>query len=112
VLTIYGPGEGSFELYEDDGISLDYEAQHAHTVISHTSANGANRLIIEPAQGEYPGQPATRSYELRLYADARPSAIVVDGRDAAPWRWDGERSLAVLTLPGRSIHERMRVEWR
>jgi len=112
VLTIYGPGEGSFELYEDDGISLDYEAQHAHTVISHSSANGANRLIIEPAQGEYPGQPATRSYELRLYADARPSAIVVDGKDAAPWRWDGERSLAVLTLPGRSIHERMRVEWR
>jgi hypothetical protein len=81
-------------------------------VISHSTGNGANRLIIEPVQGEYPGQPSTRSYELRLYAEARPSAIAVDGKDAPAWRWDGERSLAVVTLPGRSIHDRTRVEWR
>ncbi|HTL90690.1 MAG TPA: TIM-barrel domain-containing protein, partial [Steroidobacteraceae bacterium] len=112
VLNIYGSGQGSFELYEDDGVSLDYEAQHAHTAITHSTGNdGANRLVIEPAQGEYPGQAAARSYELRLYTDARPAAIVVDGKDARSWRWNGEQSLAVVALANRSLHERVRVEW-
>ncbi|HEY6824355.1 MAG TPA: TIM-barrel domain-containing protein, partial [Steroidobacteraceae bacterium] len=112
VLTVYGSGQGSFELYEDDGISLDYEARHAHTAITHSSGNdGANRLLIEPAQGEYPGQPVARSYELRLYTDARPTMIAIDGKDAGPWHWDGKRSLAVVGLPDRSVHQRVRVEW-
>jgi alpha-glucosidase (family GH31 glycosyl hydrolase) len=113
VLSVYGSGEGSFELYEDDGISLNYEAQQARTFIRHTTRNdGVNHLLIEGALGSYPGQPPARSYELHLYVDTRPSSISVDGEGAVPWKWDAGRSMAVLVLANRSIREPVRVEWR
>ena len=113
VLTVYGAGNGTFELYEDDGVSLDYEAQHARTAITHSAGNdGVNRLVIGPVQGGYPGQPPARSYELRLYAEARPSSISIDGSDARPWRWDGERSVAVVELRDRPVRDRISLEWR
>jgi alpha-glucosidase (family GH31 glycosyl hydrolase) len=113
VLLLYGSGNASFDLYEDDGVSLDYEAHHAHTAMSHVLRNdGSNRLVIEPTEGAYPGQPAVRSYELHLFTDARPSSISIDGRDAGPWKWDAAHSLAVVMLPARPIRERVQVEWR
>ncbi|MBV8974346.1 MAG: DUF5110 domain-containing protein, partial [Sinobacteraceae bacterium] len=112
LLKVYGSGPGSLELYEDDGSSLDYAAQHARTAITHTVASdGANVLVIEPAQGAYPGQPARRSYELWLHSDTKPAAVAVDGRAVGGWRWDEAQSAAVVMVPDRSIHERVRVEW-
>ena len=112
VVKVYGSGPGSFELYEDDGISLDYPTQHAHTTITHTAGNdGVDTLTVEPAQGAYPGQPAARSYELWLQADVRPAAIAIDGQEVARWRWDEERSAAVVVIPSRPIHDRVRVTW-
>ena len=113
VLDVYGSGDGIFDLYEDDGVSLDFDAQHAHTKIAHAlGSDGANRLEIEPAEGSFPGQPALRSYELRIHADRKPSAISVDGRNAGAWRWDAQRSVAILLVSARSIRERVRCEWR
>ena len=112
VLDVYGSGQGSFELYEDDGSSLDFDARHAHTKIVHElGSDGLNRLVIEPAAGSYPGQPSTRSYELHIHADSKPSSIAVDGRDAA-WRWDAQRSIAILIVSARPIREPVRCEWR
>jgi alpha-glucosidase (family GH31 glycosyl hydrolase) len=113
VLSVYGAGAGAFELYEDDGESLDYEAQHARTKMTHsTGGDGVNRVVVGPVQGQYPGQPATRSYELRLYVDVRPSSISIDGKDAGPWRWDGVRSMATVEIGARPIRDRISVEWR
>jgi alpha-glucosidase (family GH31 glycosyl hydrolase) len=113
VLSVYGAGAGAFELYEDDGESLDYEAQHARTKMTHsTGGDGVNRVVVGPVQGQYPGQPATRSYELRLYVDVRPSSISIDGKDAGPWRWDGARSIASVEIGARPIRDRISVEWR
>jgi hypothetical protein len=111
-LTVYGSGNGSFDLYEDDGASLDYEAQQAHTLMTHTvSGDGAQSLLIEPTQGAYPGQPPARSYELRIYAAGKPSSISVNGRETAPWSWDAARNMAVVELQKSSIRDPVRVEW-
>jgi alpha-glucosidase (family GH31 glycosyl hydrolase) len=113
VLNVYGSGGGTFDLYEDDGVSLNYGQQHAHTAIAHeVRNNGLQSLVIEPTDGAYAGQPATRSYEVRIYADSRPSSISVNGRDAGPWTWDTHRGVAVIALAGESIRDRVRLEWR
>ncbi|MBV8147220.1 MAG: DUF5110 domain-containing protein [Gammaproteobacteria bacterium] len=112
LLLVYGGGSASFDLYEDDGVSLDYESQHARTPMTHAlGSDGTNRLVIEPTQGAWPGQPPMRSYELHLYTGARPLSISIDGH-AAPWTWDGARSMAVVMVAARSIRERLQVEWR
>jgi alpha-glucosidase (family GH31 glycosyl hydrolase) len=113
VLSVYGSGDGMFELYEDDGSSLDYEARHAHTTIAHAVGSDAvHRLTIEPTQGSYPGQAPARSYEVHIYADGKPSSVSVNGREAGPWTWDAERRVAVVMVSSQSIHERARIEWR
>jgi len=39
ILNVYGSGQGSFDLYEDDGVSLAYAAgQQAHTLITYARA--------------------------------------------------------------------------
>jgi alpha-glucosidase (family GH31 glycosyl hydrolase) len=115
ILNVYGSGNSRFELYEDDGESLnaDEEGQHARTALTHAvSANGEQHLVIEPVQGAYPGQPAQRSYQLRVHGVARPSSIFVNGVEAGRLKWDAARAIASIELPRRSIHERLDIAWR
>ena len=114
ILNVYGSADGRFELYEDDGRSLssDAEGQHARTGFAHTaSANGEQHLVIEPVLGAYPGQPALRSYELRVHGAARPASISVNGLAAGPVKWDAARAIASIELPSRSIRERLDIAW-
>jgi alpha-glucosidase (family GH31 glycosyl hydrolase) len=112
ILNVYGSANGSFDLYEDDGVSLNYETQHARTRIAYTVRNdGVHRLIIEPASGSYAGQPPARSYELRVFAATQPSSMSLDGRSLAGWKWDPGRGLLSVALPAQSIRSQVRVEW-
>jgi alpha-glucosidase (family GH31 glycosyl hydrolase) len=115
ILNVYGSGDGRFELYEDDGASLnsDEAGQHALTTLSHTlGADGVHHLVVEPAQGAYPGQPPVRSYELRVHGTDRPSSISVNGTEAGPWSWDSARATASFEVASRPIHERLDIAWR
>jgi len=114
ILNVYGSGKSSFDLYEDDGISLAYaEGQYAHTAMTYASgSDGSHQLVIEPTRGTFQGQVQARSYELRIHATDRPSSISVNGRDAGPWRWEAERATAVVAVPSQPIRERISVAWR
>jgi alpha-glucosidase (family GH31 glycosyl hydrolase) len=113
VLNVYGSGDGDFDLYEDDGVSLDYEQQHARTAIAHTSgSDGTQRLVIDATQGSYRGQLPVRSYEIRIHTDDKPSTISVNGRPASRWTWDAQQAVAALVLPSESIRDRVSLEWR
>ena len=113
VLSVFGSGEASFDLYEDDGITLRYREQQAHTQITHTlGSDGHQRLIIAPIRGSYAGQPPARSYQLRIFAAAKPAAISVDGRDVDGWSWEPQQGLAVVELASRPIREPVSIAWR
>jgi alpha-glucosidase (family GH31 glycosyl hydrolase) len=113
ILTVYGPGEGRFVLYEDDGDSLDYDARHALTTIVHaTGGDGTQRLVIVPAIGTYAGQAQARSYELRLFVARKPGSIAVNGHNVSAWSWDPQRGVAVVKFADQSIRETLMVEWR
>jgi alpha-glucosidase (family GH31 glycosyl hydrolase) len=115
IVNVYGSGNGRFELYEDDGSSLnaDEEGQHARTTLSHSvSSDGEHHLVIEPAQGAYPGQPALRSYELRVHGAARPSSISVNGRQGGHFSWDARHATGSVVIPQQSIRSAVSIEWR
>jgi alpha-glucosidase (family GH31 glycosyl hydrolase) len=114
ILNVYGAGEGTFDLYEDDGVSLAYaEGAFAHTAMAHTAdRDGLQHLTIEPTQGKYQGQLEERAYELRIHATDKPSTLSVDGREVGQWRWDAGAATAVIELPQRSIRDRISVTWR
>jgi alpha-glucosidase (family GH31 glycosyl hydrolase) len=114
ILNVYGSGKGSFDLYEDDGVSLAYTAgQYAQTAMTYAaSSDGFHHLVIEPTKGTFQGQVQARSYELRIHAADKPSSLSVSGRDVGRWTWDAEQATAVVVLPRQSIRDRISVAWR
>jgi Glycosyl hydrolases family 31/Domain of unknown function (DUF5110) len=114
VLTVdvYGDGNSRFDLYEDDGVSLDYEhGSYALTPMTyHTSAAG-HRLVLGPTTGSFAGQRQARAYGLRIHTARRPAAITVAGNRSAHWHWDAHDSTAYLVLPVASIRQSLTVTW-
>jgi len=114
ILNVYGSGKGSFDLYEDDGVSLAYsEGQYAQTAMTYAaSSDGFHHLVIEPTKGTFQGQAQARTYELRIHAADKPSSISVNGSDVGRWTWDAEQATAVVVLPRQLIRDRISVAWR
>jgi alpha-glucosidase (family GH31 glycosyl hydrolase) len=113
ILNVYGSGKGSFDLYEDDGISLAYaQGQRAQTPMTYAPASdGSHQLVIEPTSGSFKGQVQARSYELRIHAADKPPSIAVNGKDAGQWAWNGKDATATVTLPRQSIRNKIVVTW-
>ena len=111
-VNVYGDGDSRFDLYEDDGISLDYErGRYALTPLRHITSGADRRLVIGPTAGAFTGQRERRAYDLRIHGTRRPASISVNGRPAAHWRWDAHDSTAYLLLPAVSIRQALTVAW-
>lgn len=113
IVDVYGTGSGSFDLYEDDGISLDYDRRHALTSMRHIpESNGIHRLMIGPTRGVFAGQVKRRSYEVRIHGIAKPARISVDGEPVRDWNWDAANDTATVAVPARDIRNRFVVDWK
>ncbi len=114
ILNVFGSGQGSFELYEDDGISLAYaNDRFALTAMTYaTSADGLHRIVIEPSKGAFEGRVPARSYELRIHAAGKPASMRFNGRDIGPAAWDAQQATAIVVLPKQPIGAKLSVEWR
>ena len=111
-IDVYGEGNGRFDLYEDDGTSLDYDhGDHSLTSLRYRTSASGHRLVIGPTTGSYTGQRQARAYGVRIHTAHRPASIMVDGRRAAEWRWNARDSTAYLLLPVASIRQALTVTW-
>jgi len=111
-LDVYAGKAASFQLYEDDGTTLDYRnGASAWTSLSYVpQSEGAHRIEIGPAQGQFQGQPKTRRYEIRLHGLLKPETVAVNGekleeKTAADcgagcggWTWDNSTRVAEIRL--------------
>jgi Glycosyl hydrolases family 31/Domain of unknown function (DUF5110) len=114
VLTVdvYGDGNNRFDLYEDDGVSLDYEhGAHALTPMTLHTSGASHQLTIGPTTGSFAGQGQARAYGVRIHTAQRPASIAVDGKSLSDWHWDARESSAYLVLPVRSIRNSVTVAW-
>ena len=114
ILHVYGAGSGHFDLYEDDGLSLDYaKGSYAVTAISYaTAADGSHTLTVAPAKGTYKGQPTTRAYVICIHASGKPQSVSANGKTVDSWGWDDKHAVATVTLPKESIRDGVSVTWR
>jgi alpha-D-xyloside xylohydrolase len=82
-LLVFTGADGSFELYEDDGVSYGYEkGQFSRIPIRYDAAG--NTLVIGARAGSYPGMPEERTFKVRWIKegtnpsdlDAKPDATI------------------------------------
>ena len=114
IINVYGSGKGQFDLYEDDGVSLDYaKGSYAVTRMSYDgTGNGSHELTVAAVKGTYNGQPLQRAYEVRIHALSKPQSVSVDGAATNAWSWNGKDATAVVAVPRQDIHDTVSISWR
>lgn len=112
IVDVYGTAAGSFELYEDDGRSLDYrQGARATTPIRYAPAGPDGQLLtVGATAGSYRGQPPRRGYDVRFHTAVRPGAVSVDGR-SVQWHWDPAHAVATVAVPSRDIRRATEIGW-
>ena len=111
VLTAYPgrPGaDNTYTLYEDDGLSRDYErGRYATTELNYRLQPATVTVTIRSTEGEYDGQLPERSYTLRLPGVSSAKRVKV-GRRAVKPLYDGENGL-VIEIPATDIRREITV---
>ncbi len=123
VLTVFpGAASGSTRIYDDAGNSEGYQqSQFSWTAVRHSETAPNTRTIeILPAQGDYPGMPRDRAYEIRLPGTWPSEAVALNGRGlpysatakAGTWSYDGETQATIVTLGRVPVREKATIAVR
>ena len=100
-LAVYPVGQSSYDLYEDDGHSLDYQkGVFSLTHIESMECDGKWTLTIPMPEGDY--KPSRHTYRVEAWWDTKPVQVMQNGKllgemtsqkdtqDQEGWYYDGE----------------------
>ncbi len=77
-IDVWAGGDGSIDLYEDDGLSLKYKTDaFARTSIQYEETPGALSVLIGPRKGSYDGAAAKRAFTVVLHGVAKPTEVAL-----------------------------------
>lgn len=95
-LCIFAGADGSFTMYEDDGISMDYEEGKCVTT-EYSIDRKRGTFTIGAAKGDLDLIPAERRYTLKFYGLSE--GAVKDAFDKKiKSSWDGDRNILTVEL--------------
>jgi alpha-glucosidase len=109
----------SYAVYEDSGVGVEYQkGVFARTPIKAAQSGDTLRVEIGPVQGDYPGMPPARGFELRLPADWPPERVTVNGlplprasvTGKSGWRFEGNTLTTVIPISSRNVTSKVTVE--
>ncbi|WP_298040162.1 NPCBM/NEW2 domain-containing protein [uncultured Microbacterium sp.] len=82
-LDVYPQGESSFELYEDDQVTREYQngvtSAQQFTVTAPEQNAGDVTVTIGERAGEFAGKADSRPYALQVHTGSSPAAVTQDG---------------------------------
>lgn len=114
VMRVYPAGrtaDNVYALYEDDGITLDYEkGASATTRLQYIEKGNRRMVVVHPAQGNYKGQVNKRAYRLQLAGFGKIDNVKVNGRKVAT-TYDANLKLNIVDVASTSIRERVTIEF-
>jgi alpha-glucosidase len=86
-LDIYPSGSTSYNFYEDDGVSAAYQTGGFSTTLLSCNQSGSSVTVtVGAAAGTYSGQPASRTYLLKVNGQtAAPAALTIGGAPATEY---------------------------
>ncbi len=101
---VYPGGDGSFDLYEDDGDTYAY-ANGAYTVTPMRYQRGnteaEHKVQLGPVRGAFDGMLRTRSWRLLLHDVNQPQSVRLGGVDWESWSYDPVARTLTINLDGR-----------
>jgi alpha-D-xyloside xylohydrolase len=81
ILDVYAGKDGSFTLYEDDGVTEKFrtKGELRKTEINYQDQFG--QLTVAPSSGSYKGAPSERSYQIIFHGIKSPEKVTVNGQE-------------------------------
>lgn len=103
-LDIYPAENSAYQLYEDDGKSLNYQkGEFALTEIKCTGNSQSVGVEILPSAGQF--KVADRNYTLIVHLDKKPSGVA-SGKDALDnWKYDETKKTLELTVAKKAAEK-------
>ncbi len=108
----------SYEVYEDSGVSVEYQ-KGVFTRTPIKAAQNGDTLSVEigPVEGSYPGMLKARAFELRLPADWPPATVTVNGIPVKQaeipgepgWSFEGNTLTTIIPVSSRSVAAKVTV---
>ena len=103
--------DNTFTLYEDDGISLDYQkGVYATTALRYSQVGDLATVVVNPAVGDYPGQVKRRSYTLQLPALKDGTKVKVNGKNAKVV-YDDKTGCHTVAVPATSVDRTVTIQY-
>ena len=102
-LWVFAGSDGSFRMYEDDGVSMNFE-NGDYVTTEYRLEWSKNRFVIGAAEGNLFLIPETRSYTVRFYGL---------GKDAvAGASFDAKRNVNTLEIGPTPVTERLVIDFK
>ncbi len=98
VVNLFPGADGHFDLYDDDGTTDAYQrGQYAVTALELKQTDQAITFSVGAAQGDFPGLPAARTFELRLRGVTSPRKVLINQAEHTDWLYDADgRDLVIF----------------
>jgi hypothetical protein len=120
ILNIFPGDSGRAKIYDDEGNNENFKnGKYTFTGVSFSKPNERSLNIeIAPIEGEYPGMPETRSYEIRLQVSYPPTDVKVNGKECKynedgnvnSWNYNGSELTSYIITQSLGIHEKVKIE--
>lgn len=108
ILKVYPKGKSSYSLYEDDGISYGYEeGKVAMTKFECDQTNNKTVFTIEPVSGSYDGMLTSRTYNMEVMLDKKPTSISINNKPVSDW--DYKDGILHVTVNQPDVHKKVSV---
>ncbi|MBR2234092.1 MAG: DUF5110 domain-containing protein, partial [Prevotella sp.] len=104
ILMVAPGGEGTTQLYEDDGDTQDYiNGAYTMTSLTNTPVADGRQLTIGAVVGSFEGQPSSRAYQVVfLGVGHEPASATINGQPAADWSFDKASGNVTVNVPATS----------
>ncbi|ANI87956.1 glycoside hydrolase [Arachidicoccus ginsenosidimutans] len=103
-LDIYPSGKSSFNMYEDDGITRDYQkGGFARTLIESSVASDATSITINAAKGNYNGKYLQRYYTLLVHGNKTPKAVYLNGKKINSFSFDANDKHGIIHIQTNAL---------
>lgn len=114
IVRCYPGAEGcdnSYTLYEDDGLTLDYQkGKNAFTKMEYKKKDGKTMIVVNPTEGTYTGQVAKRAYRFELPETAANTIVKVNGKSAKAVK-DASINGYVVEVKPQDIRKKVTLEF-
>lgn len=118
ILHVVNGFGGATSLYEDDGVTDDYQKNRfAWTPFQHLIDQNTRQIIIGASHGEFEGKLQQRRYEVQFHDALPPTDVKVDDKSLSPlaapgengWWYDADALSIVVRTPMLAMNSEHRV---